>query len=139
MSFFRSMESLGVQLAFAEANVWDASLIENCKNKEKLVTTTLRKKRARSAAVVYGILSVALYAVTFTNADTVMAYATKGHFFAAVPIATVFLFSWIHGKFTGNIWTALGIEGSTKKFTSVQKETTAQKRQDTRPRATVQA
>jgi hypothetical protein len=51
-------------------------------------------------------------------------------------VATVFLFSYIHGNFTSYFWSALGIEAS--KRTGVQptaKAVKPTKRKDTRPRA----
>jgi hypothetical protein len=35
--------------------------------------------------------------------------------YAFLPIITAFLFSIVHGSFTGNFWTLLGIEAAKKK------------------------
>ena len=61
-----------------------------------------------------GLGSVALYAAVFTNSDTVMKYFTKGGIFAALPIVTVFAFSFVHGAFASNLWSLLGIEATKK-------------------------
>ena len=75
-------------------------------------TLQSRRSRAKGKAVVYGILSIALYAAVFSFSDTVLAYCAKGGFYNILPVSTVFLFSYVHGTFAGNVWTALGIEGS---------------------------
>jgi hypothetical protein len=61
-----------------------------------------------------GLASAALYAAVFTNTGTVMKYFTKGGIFAALPIITVFAFSFVHGAFTSNLWSVLGIEATKK-------------------------
>ena len=61
-------------------------------------------------ALVYGIITVALYAAVFTNTELVMSLFNRGGIFAAFPIATVFIFSFAHGAFAGNLWSMLGIE-----------------------------
>ncbi len=61
-----------------------------------------------------GLGSVALYAAVFTNSGTVMKYFTKGGIFAALPILTVFAFSFVHGAFASNLWSLLGIEATKK-------------------------
>jgi hypothetical protein len=60
----------------------------------------------------YGMLSAALYATLFMNADTVMRFFTKGGWYAALPIATVFIISFAHSSFAGNLWSLLGIEAA---------------------------
>lgn len=146
MSILEKMESLNVQVAFAEANAWEPSLAQTTTQKKENQSVTsaacLKKRRAQKLTVVYGIASLALYAVTFMNADEVLHQATMGHFHALIPIATVFLFSYVHGNFAGNLWTALGIEASTRgSCCKPEKKSEIQPgaKKDTRPRATIQA
>jgi hypothetical protein len=61
-----------------------------------------------------GLGSVALYAAVFTNSDIIMKYFTKGGIFAALPIVTVFAFSFVYGPFTSNLWSLMGIEATKK-------------------------
>ena len=61
-----------------------------------------------------GVASAALYAAVFTNTGTIMTYFTKGGFYAALPIVTVFAVSFIYGPFTANLWSLLGIEATKK-------------------------
>jgi hypothetical protein len=58
--------------------------------------------------------SAALYAAVFLNSDTVMQYFTKGGLYSALPIATVFVFSFMHGSFASSFWSMLGIEATKK-------------------------
>lgn len=62
----------------------------------------------------YGLITAALYGCVFWNADTVMSYFTKGGFFAVLPVATVFLFSFAHGAFASNFWSLMGIKAIKK-------------------------
>jgi K+-sensing histidine kinase KdpD len=62
--------------------------------------------------IVYGMISAAVYAAIFMNADTVMRFFTKGGWYAALPIASVFVVSFVHGNFAGNLWSLLGIEAA---------------------------
>jgi hypothetical protein len=95
------------------------------KSRRKLLTQTIGM----------GVASVALYAAVFTNTDTVMKYFTKGGLYAALPIVTVFVFSFVHGAFTSNLWSVLGIEATKKTQPRVAARRPAPKK---RPRPRVQ-
>ncbi len=58
----------------------------------------------------YGLLSAAFCAAVFTNSNTVAQYCAKGGWFSVLPIATVLVFSFVHGAFAHNLWSLLGIE-----------------------------
>ena len=75
-----------------------------------MATTT--KKKALVGAIIFGVLSIGLYALLFAKQDLVNATFGKGGAYALLPIATAFVFSYVHGSFTGNFWTALGIEAA---------------------------
>jgi hypothetical protein len=82
----------------------------------------------------WGLGTVALYAAVFLNAGTVMNYFTRGGWYAALPVGSVFLFSYVHGSFSNNVWEVLGIRAPQK---TVQPQPTAERpvrRQRTRPR-----
>ncbi len=100
-----------------------------------------QQKRAKAVknAVIFGLITAAFYAAVFLNADTVMKYFTKGGMYALLPVSAAFLVSFIHGAFTGNFWTALGIEAS-KKVTKVEHPAVQPaKRVRPRPRLTLRA
>jgi hypothetical protein len=43
-----------------------------------------------------------------------MSNFTRGGWYAAMPIATVFVFSFVHGAFASHLWSLLGIEAMKK-------------------------
>jgi len=73
------------------------------------------KKKPYGAAIILGIASLALYVGLLTQQEVVNEYFTKGGVYAFLPVAAAFLFSLVHGNFTGNFWTVLGVEASKKK------------------------
>ncbi len=78
-----------------------------------MATTT--KKKALVSAIIFGALSIGLYALLFVKQDLVNATFGKGGVYALLPIATAFAFSFVHGNFTGSFWSALGIEAAKSK------------------------
>ena len=98
-----------------------------------------KRMKALKGTVIFGLITVALYAAVFLNSGVVMKYFTKGGMYALLPVGTAFLFSFMHGAFTGNFWSALGIEAS-KKVTRVELPATQPaKRVRPRPRLTLRA
>jgi len=96
-----------------------------------------QKQRPWGKTIGFGVLSLACYTAVFTHTGTVTEYFTKGGWYAALPIATVFAFSFVHGSFTNYLWSALGVEAR-KKVTDrpVEKKVVRdQKRTGKRPRA----
>ena len=74
-----------------------------------------QRRKPYGALLFMGLLSVALYVFLLMNQATVNKYFSIGGIYAFLPIATAFIFSFVHGSFTGNFWTVLGIEASKKK------------------------
>ena len=74
------------------------------------------KSRPVGMMVLTGVVSIGLYAALLMNQSMLNETFSKGGLFALLPIATAFLFSFIHGNFTGNFWTVLGVEASRKKM-----------------------
>lgn len=73
------------------------------------------KRKPYGSLLIMGLLSAALYALLLTKQDIITKFFSAGGAYALLPIATAFLFSFVHGSFTGNFWTVLGIEASKKK------------------------
>lgn len=57
----------------------------------------------------FGALTIAMYAAVFTHAEVITTMFARGSLWAAGPIATVFVFSYVHGSFASNLWCVLGI------------------------------
>ncbi|AFM23441.1 hypothetical protein [Desulfomonile tiedjei] len=74
------------------------------KSQKKLVIQTM----------LLGAVTAILYAAVFSHANTVVELFARGGYYAVFPIATVFVFSFAHGAFASNLWSALGIEAVTK-------------------------
>jgi hypothetical protein len=72
------------------------------------------RKKLMGRTLALGLGAAALYAAVFLNTDLVMKYFTKGGIYAALPVATVFIFSFVHGAFASNLWSVLGIEATKK-------------------------
>ncbi len=66
-------------------------------------------------AVAYGLATVALYAGVFSFADAIAARFAQGALWAAGPIVTVLVVSWLHGSFANNLWACLGITARQKR------------------------
>jgi hypothetical protein len=73
------------------------------------------KKKPWASAAIWGGISIILYAALLLYQDTVIDYFGRGGLFALLPIAVAFLFSYVHGSFTGSFWSVIGIEASKRK------------------------
>lgn len=74
-----------------------------------------QKKKPVAQMLVMGIISIALYTALLMYQEIINTYFGRGGVYALLPIVTAFIFSFIHGTFTGNFWTVLGIEAKKKK------------------------
>lgn len=92
------------------------------KTRKKLVLQTL----------LFGSITAAFYAAVFTNANPIAEVFARGGYYAALPIATVFVFSFAHGAFASKLWSVLGIEAATKQ--TAQRPTVSAPRPTQRPR-----
>lgn len=112
-------------------------------NGEKIMAPASRKNYL-GKTILFGSVTAALYAAVFVYQEAIMHYWAKGGIYTLLPVATVFVFSYAHGSFTSNFWSALGIEGSkaTVSKQTVKRDNTAknaEKRPDTRPRVQASA
>lgn len=73
------------------------------------------KKKPIGKMILMGVISAALYTVLLTNQDIVNANFARGELYATLPIVVALIFSYVHGSFTGDFWTVLGIEASKKR------------------------
>ena len=86
------------------------------------------RRKLVGKTIALGLGSVAIYAAVFWNSGSVMQYFTKGGLFAALPIATVFLVSFVHGAFASNLWSCLGIQAVKKVQPRMAPQPAARKR-----------
>ncbi|MBF7084221.1 hypothetical protein IT084_14800 [Desulfallas sp. Bu1-1] len=66
-------------------------------------------------AILWGILSIALYLALFLNQKIVMDYFARGGIYAIAIIATALVFSFVHGTFANYFIEAIGFKPVTKK------------------------
>ena len=94
------------------------------------------KKKPVVKMLVYGALSGVLYAALFWNQSAVTALFTRGMWYAALPIATAFAISFIHGHFTSYFWSVLGVEATRKSVRTrvVEEKQVDRERPQTQPR-----
>lgn len=95
------------------------------------------KAKAIGKTTGYGVLSAAFLAAVFTNSDAVTQMFSRGGWYAALPIAAVLVFSFVHGAFAHNLWSLLGIEAFKRDQVRQTEHKVIQKRkqQRKRPRA----
>ncbi len=65
--------------------------------------------------VALGLAALVLYWLLFSYEAAILDVSARGHWYFLVPIAIAFLFSFVHGAFTGRFWDALGIKASGRK------------------------
>ncbi len=73
------------------------------------------RKKPIGIMALTGVISAGLYVALLANQDLLNANFAKGGIYALLPIITAFVFSYIHGSFTGHFWTVLGVEAARKK------------------------
>ncbi len=73
------------------------------------------KRKPLGTMILMGVLSLALYGILLSYQKDIIDYFSRGGVYAFLPIAAAFLFSLIHGSFTGKFWTVLGIEAAKQK------------------------
>lgn len=66
----------------------------------------------------FGLGSVLLYMLLFAYADQLVTWATEtrqgNKLLFLIPIVIAFIFSWVHGSFTGHFWELLGVRAAGK-------------------------
>lgn len=97
-------------------------------------SSTTSKKKLIGNTLLYGAVTVALYAAAFSHTEILTAVFAKGGVYAALPIATVFAFSFAHGSFASNLWSMLGIEAVSRAPQPRAEQATRRPSQRKRPR-----
>lgn len=76
--------------------------------------TQEKKRKLFLQTLLFGAISAILYGLVFTHLDPIVQLFSRGGYYAVLPIATVFIFSYAHGTFASKLWSVLGIEAVTK-------------------------
>lgn len=73
------------------------------------------KKKPVGKFLIYGLLSFILYYLLIAKQDIITEYFTRGRFYAFLPIAAAFVFSFVHGNTTDLFWKVLGVEAKKRR------------------------
>lgn len=73
------------------------------------------RTKAVTNTVILGIISAALYLLLYIFSDQILRWSERGHWYFVVPVGTAFVFSFVHGAFTGHFWDLLGIKAKSVK------------------------
>ena len=75
-------------------------------------------KASLPKALLFGVVSAILYTLMFIYSDALVEYAHRTrqgeHIWFIVPIVIAFVFSYVHGTFTGSFWDMLGLKPAQK-------------------------
>lgn len=73
-------------------------------------------RKTITATLSYGLVSAALYGLLIAYSDLFVELAQRTRegekAWFLIPLAIAFLFSWVHGNFTGYFWEALGLRAA---------------------------
>jgi hypothetical protein len=97
------------------------------------------KKKPVGKMIAYGIASVALYTTLLMNQSAITALFTRGLWYAALPIATAFAISFVHGGFTSYFWSVLGVEATKKSLRTRPEEKRSYDRERPQPQPRLRA
>lgn len=73
-------------------------------------STTTGTGKPLTRAVLFWFMSVALYFVLYLFEDSILAFTSRGGWYFIAPVVIAFVFSYVHGTFTGDFWDILGIK-----------------------------
>ena len=76
---------------------------------------SLERNRALKNTLVYGAISVTLYILLYLFNAEVLEHSKAGGWGFIVPITIAFVFSVVHGNFTGQFWDLFGVKAKTTK------------------------
>jgi hypothetical protein len=71
--------------------------------------TTAGAGRQVVKTLALGTLTALLYAALFAVQDLVLQLSALGGWYFLVPVTIAFVFSLVHGAFTGHFWDLLGV------------------------------
>lgn len=78
--------------------------------KETRVQESYKPKKPVGKMLLFGAMSISAYVFLFANEKLVTETFTLGGANAVFPVATAFLFSFVHGAFASNLLSVLGLE-----------------------------
>ena len=75
----------------------------------------LERNRVLTKTLVYGVVSIGLYTLLYLFNEKILEFSKQGHWYFVIPIVIAFVFSIVHGNFTGQFWDLFGVKAKTTK------------------------
>ena len=76
---------------------------------------SIERNRALTKTLVYGVISIGLYAMLYLFNEKILEYSKQGQWYFFLPVLIAFVFSIVHGNFTGQFWDLFGVKAKTTK------------------------
>ncbi|WP_069472634.1 hypothetical protein [Candidatus Marithrix sp. Canyon 246] len=73
------------------------------------------KRNAVFMTVLLGVMSATCYYLLYHFNEQILEWSKQGGWYFMVPVSIAFLFSIVHGGFTGHFWDLLGVKAKTTK------------------------
>lgn len=72
-------------------------------------------RRSLRRTTAYGAISAALYFLLYNYNDQILKFSKEGGWYFIIPVGIAFVFSVVHGNFTGQFWDLFGVKAKTTK------------------------
>ncbi|MBF0256286.1 MAG: hypothetical protein HQL47_07465 [Gammaproteobacteria bacterium] len=76
---------------------------------------SVERNRALKKTLIYALLSGGLYYLLYHFEASILELSKQGRWYFIVPLTIAFVFSIVHGNFTGQFWELFGIRAKTTK------------------------
>jgi hypothetical protein len=73
------------------------------------------KTTALIQTILLGVVSATLYFLLYYFEEPILNWSKQGGWYFIVPISIAFVFSLVHGEFTGRFWDLLGVKAKAVK------------------------
>ena len=73
------------------------------------------KNQAVVQTIILGIMSAGLYSLLWFFEKPILDLSKQGGWYFILPLSIAFVFSGIHGTFTGHFWDVLGVKAKSVK------------------------
>jgi hypothetical protein len=99
-----------VAMTFAEAGEHDTAkeFLAGSTGPRKALSPVAKKKPVLTM-IIFGAISLTGYVVLMGNQQLVTDTFTKGGWYAALPVGAALVFSFVHGAFSSDLLTVLGL------------------------------
>ncbi|MEO5342166.1 MAG: hypothetical protein H7842_02310 [Gammaproteobacteria bacterium SHHR-1] len=76
---------------------------------------SVERNRTLKKTLIYALLSGGLYYLLYHFEDSILELSRQGRWNFILPLTIAFVFSIVHGNFTGQFWELFGIRAKTTK------------------------